>query len=783
MTMSPSDPRTPPKPAELPARPNPAETDTIAPTLSGQDPAPTAFAPTQFLAPAQQPDEIGRLGKYRVLKELGRGGMGAVFLAEDPHLKRTVALKVMLPEVAASQSSRERFLREARAAAAIEHENIVTLYEVAEDRGVPFLAMQFLRGMSLDDYLRKGKPFTWTQIFRVGREIARGLDAAHQRGLIHRDIKPANIWLDAAAGGRVRILDFGLARPSEGNTNLTQSGLIVGTPTYMAPEQARGGVLDARADLYSLGCVLYRLSTGRVPFEGPDTMTTLVTAAVDPPKPPRELNPEVPQELNDLTLKLLEKDPARRPDSAKAVADVLRNMLTGSPSTNSVKATQATENIDVEPDEKTEAMPPKPRKRKKRRAERKWLWPAAAGGILAFVGIVMAAIYMLAQYDKGTLRIEALDEDAKVLVERDGNVVKVIDRNSGAEARLPGGQYHLRVSDPAKVKINKDTVTIARGKEEVARIERLSSPAQAQTSPIKRSNEGKPPLDSTLPAKAPIDDPKSAAPISVDFHRIMWRYASGGGHFEHTSGNDWLETGGSGPSCKWKEIGRTAEYVELFDQTRDLTVRLHGDRQMDNFNGTKPFRKIRDGEWEKVFTGLTRTQFNEVFEEYSNLKPNKWHPVYVKGYDGKEERFDIIWRSALIPGGWSMYSNMKSHREFAAKDAELAKKGTPIIVCDSRFKINGQEVIAAIWIGGQRNFWKQTGGSTFEHINGDQWLGKTPVRTYQYVEQERNDEFIDLFDRPGNTRVRLYFDHRDVFIKNKFEKRWEGKWEVKPAGN
>jgi len=163
-----------------------------------------------FLAPPLAPDELGRLGPYRVLKVLGAGGMGVVFLAEDPQLARLVALKAMLPGVAVSDSARERFLREARAAASIKHDNIVSIYQVGEDRGVPFLAMELLDGEPLDARLQREGKLPRAEVVRIGREIALGLAAAHKRGLIHRDIKPANLWLEAETG-RVKILDFGLA--------------------------------------------------------------------------------------------------------------------------------------------------------------------------------------------------------------------------------------------------------------------------------------------------------------------------------------------------------------------------------------------------------------------------------------------------------------------------------------------------------------------------------------------------------------------------------------------
>src|SRR5262245_30309859 len=177
--------------------------------------------------------------------------MGVVFLAEDPQLKRHIALKAMLPAIAADPDLRKRFFREAQAAAAVENDYVVPIYQIGEDRGVPYFAMPFLKGEPLDSWLDEGKAPTLHDVVRIGRQIAQGLAAAHERGLIHRDIKPANIWLEAP-NGRVRILDFGLARPEDaGAERLTHSGIIPGTPAYMAPEQARAENVDYRSDLFS----------------------------------------------------------------------------------------------------------------------------------------------------------------------------------------------------------------------------------------------------------------------------------------------------------------------------------------------------------------------------------------------------------------------------------------------------------------------------------------------------------------------------------------------------
>ncbi len=277
-----------------------------------------------FLAAPESTDELGRLGPYRILKKLGQGGMGMVFAAEDIELRRKVALKVMLPEAAQDAIGRERFKLEARAAAAVEHEHIVTIYQVGEHNGVPFLAMHLLHGETLRDALRREEKLPLREALRIGREVATGLSAAHGQGLIHRDIKPANIWLETRTR-RVKILDFGLARStSEHARHLTQTGLVVGTVGYMAPEQARGHGADSRSDLFSLGCVLYETSTGHEPFPGTDTMARLTALAVEKPVPPSKHNKALPSHFSDLVLWLLAKDPNDRPRSAQAVADALQ---------------------------------------------------------------------------------------------------------------------------------------------------------------------------------------------------------------------------------------------------------------------------------------------------------------------------------------------------------------------------------------------------------------------------------------------------------------------------
>jgi serine/threonine protein kinase len=278
-----------------------------------------------FLNPPETSDELGRLAGYRIRKLLGQGGMGLVFLAEDLHLQRPVALKVLAPKLAQDPDFHQRFLREARAAAALKSDHIVTIYQAGEDRGVPYLAMEFLKGESLDRWLERGKWPTVPQSVRLVKEMALGLAAAHAQSLIHRDIKPANIWLEAPKG-RVKLLDFGLARLVRDDQQLTQTGLVMGTPAYMSPEQARAEPLDARSDLFSLGCVLYELLAHQQPFQGSSVMAQLTALMVDEPRPILELNPQCPAELGELVGQLLKKKPADRPASAKAVVEKLQQI-------------------------------------------------------------------------------------------------------------------------------------------------------------------------------------------------------------------------------------------------------------------------------------------------------------------------------------------------------------------------------------------------------------------------------------------------------------------------
>src|SRR5262245_56446568 len=227
----------------------------------------------QFLTPTDKPGVLGRLGHYDVLEVIGKGGMGIVLRALDEKLHRVVAIKVMAAQLATNGTARQRFTREAQAAAAVSHDHIVTIHAVEEAAGHPYLVMQFVSGMSLQERIDRSGPLMLAEIVRIGMQTASGLAAAHAQGLMHRDIKPANILLENGIE-RVRITDFGLARAAA-DASLSQSGVVAGTPQYMSPEQARGAAVDHRTDLFSLGSVLYAMCTGLPPFRASECMAVL----------------------------------------------------------------------------------------------------------------------------------------------------------------------------------------------------------------------------------------------------------------------------------------------------------------------------------------------------------------------------------------------------------------------------------------------------------------------------------------------------------------------------
>jgi WD40 repeat protein/tRNA A-37 threonylcarbamoyl transferase component Bud32 len=282
-----------------------------------------------FLDPSDEPGQLGRLGHYEVLEVIGKGGMGVVLKACDEKLHRVVAIKVMAPQLATSATARKRFAREAQVAAAICHDHVVDIHAVEELNGLPCIIMQYIAGGSLRARLQQSGPLPPREVARIGIEAAAGLAAAHAVGLIHRDIKPANI-LEETDTGRIRITDFGLAR-AVADGSLSQTGVIAGTPQYMAPEQARGQPLDHRADIYSLGVTLYELATGQPAIAGESALEVLRQVETEEPLPPRRRNQAIPVEVEIIILKAIAKSPLERYATVEELADDLRCFLEDRP--------------------------------------------------------------------------------------------------------------------------------------------------------------------------------------------------------------------------------------------------------------------------------------------------------------------------------------------------------------------------------------------------------------------------------------------------------------------
>lgn len=289
------------------------------------DPAEQPEISTDFLPPALHPELLGRLGRYDVEQTIGAGGFGIVFKAYDTELRRVVALKVLAPHLMSSGAARKRFTREAQAAAAIMHEHVVPIYDVVNQNDKCYLVMQYIAGPSLQERVDRGGPLSVAEILRVGVQIAAGLHAAHEQGLVHRDVKPGNILLEESVD-RVLISDFGLARTAD-DANLTRSGAITGTPHYMSPEQASGAAIDPRSDLFSLGSVLYFACTGRPAFRAPQIMAVLNRICHYPHRRVTEVNAGIPGPLADLIDRLLAKKPADRYPSAAEVEQQLLQLL------------------------------------------------------------------------------------------------------------------------------------------------------------------------------------------------------------------------------------------------------------------------------------------------------------------------------------------------------------------------------------------------------------------------------------------------------------------------
>lgn len=385
-----------------------------------------------FLSPPRTPNELGRLGNYAIIGELGRGGMGIVLEARDEDLQRDVAIKIIRPSLQKRVGYQERFVREARTMAAIDHPHVVPIYAVEHCDDLPIVVMKLLQGQTLADRIAQSGPLAQKQLASFSLQAAVGLQALHDAGCIHRDIKPSNLFLESC-NENVRLLDLGLARRDD-DTEMTQTGAVMGTPSYMSPEQARGEKVDAKSDRFSLGAVLYFAATGKPPFDGPNPMAILLSLANSSPVPLQKVAPGIDRRLADEIMHLLHKQRDQRTDDLRSLQASIEQTSDGSRS-------------------------------------KRWLKMVVAGPLLF---LALFAITMTIQTPHGEVVIELAEgvdpETVRVALSTDGDIV-VTDAGEDFRVHLAQGKYDAELlSNDTRLVLTHNTVTVKKNSVETIRI-------------------------------------------------------------------------------------------------------------------------------------------------------------------------------------------------------------------------------------------------------------------------------------------------------------------------
>ncbi len=403
---------------------------------------------------------FGKLGHYELTELLGSGSTGVVFAAVDQRLNREIAIKILRPSL--GLAAQDRFLLEAQAAAAIAHENTITIFDVGQIQGLAYLTMQLLPGETLEDRLQRATFLPEPEVRKIADQICAGLAEAHKKNVIHRDIKPANLWYDTTRD-QIKLLDFGLARIADLNPQLTASGILAGTPSYMSPEQTRGQELDGRSDLFSLGCLLYRCVTGRLPFGSTSVLATLQSIQHDSPIPPARMNPNCSIELSDLIMKLLEKHPEHRPNSA---AD-FRHAL-AAPRHHWRFAADYSDASSVRPQ-----FQPATKSGSGRFIRRNLF--AIGLGCLGLGGFLFGNDVIRIATNQGEIMIESSDPNIKIEIRQAGEVVQIIDTSTEQRIDIQAGQYTIQPrGSNGEFVVTPQAITLSRGGKQVVRVERAA---------------------------------------------------------------------------------------------------------------------------------------------------------------------------------------------------------------------------------------------------------------------------------------------------------------------
>ncbi len=457
-----------------------------------------------LLEPAKSAESIGQIEHYQIEEVLGCGSTGVVFRAIDENLNRPVAIKVLRPTL--GDAARERFIAEARATAILDHQNIVTIYQVGDSGSFAFIVMQWLPGETLEQRLERESALPPETVKEFGQQIARGLAAAHRKGLVHRDIKPANLWI--TENDQVKILDFGLVRIMDESPQLTCTGVIAGTPCYMSPEQSRGDELDARSDLFSLGCVLYQSLTGKLPFASSNALATLQAIQRVQPASPSSLDAATPADVSDLVMTLLEKSPHRRPDSASDLADAFGTDRQQWPfACDDYCERNGSANA-------AERKTPKAALKSTQPAFWKSIALAMAAGAIGWGAFLFGPQIIRIATNQGEIVIQSNDPDVQVEVLSGGETIEIVDLKTKQSIQIESGNYQIRaVGDQNSISIDKETLTLSRGESAIVTVTKNESDRLPMQLPPSEESLAPPlPSLSTVPLKRP-------APVDP-FHKV-----------------------------------------------------------------------------------------------------------------------------------------------------------------------------------------------------------------------------------------------------------------------